>query len=214
MILRLFAVAALVTAACTLWLPFDSHRVLHSTKPGGSKPAGEIRKGFELSQRVILGRKPLSTGTGERVRCFAIQFATYHRKNAGHLEVHWRQANRFQVWRVDVSELADNAYRHYCPDPVFLIDRPFNLRIRGADGQPGRSPTLWLVGDRRFGTAELDGGDPENKALALQITAYNRVTPASMLRIDHGAFLFGWLCTLAAGTVSLLWALSPERDAE
>jgi hypothetical protein len=206
MILRLLAITAFIAAACTLWLPFDSHFVLYATKPGGAMPAGEIREGFELSQRVNPEQAVVFDGPSEQPHCFGIRFATYQRENTGHLEVRWQQEERFHTWRVDVARLADNTYRHYCPSPAFLVERPFKLRIRGVDGKLGHSATLWLVNDRRFGTAKLDGNDPADEALALQVTEHNRVRSTSILLIDNGAFLFGWLCTLVVGTISLLWA--------
>ena len=190
-------------AACLLWLPFDGDKIMYSTRPGGAIPAGEIQPGFWLEQSVYPQMHNVPPPRPGQQSCFALRLATYMRTNAGHLDIQWTQGKRTSRWRVDAASLEDNAYRHFCPRS-FAVDQPFDLRVAGVDGKPGDSATLWLVGDRRFGTADLRDQALADKALALQVGTRTRVGPRAILHIDRGAFLFGWLCTLLIGGVALL----------
>jgi hypothetical protein len=211
MIMRMLAAALFMTAACLLWLPFDSHKTLYSTRASGAVPAGEIRSGFILAQTVFPEMRDLPANKPGEQSCFAIHFATYKRTNTSYLDVSWRQDRQARHWRVDGASLEDNAYRHFCPGADFRVDRPFELRVTGVDGQPGDSATLWLVNDRRYGAANLHGDGPEGKALALQIGTRTHVGPLAILRIDHGAFLFGWISTLLIGMVAVLTRFSTDH---
>lgn len=210
--LAMAAIAAFVLGAGLLWLPFDSYTALYETRPGAAVPAGEIGPGFKLVQQV---RPPPATAdTGDLMQpCFAIRFATYARHNDGLLRVHWRQGRHEQWWPVAVDDLLDNSYRHFCPDTAFSAYQPFQVEIHGVSSRPGRSATLWLVDDTRFGRAELSPEQhPQGKAIALQGSARQRVGPASMVRIDHGAWLISWLCTLVIGITALFMGLGSARE--
>src|SRR5690606_15760067 len=128
--------------------------------------------------------------------CFGIKFATYMRTNSGHLDVGWQQGGQNEQWRVAAADLADNTFRYFCPDADFMAGEAFHLQIIGVDGEPGRSATLWLVDDNRLGQVDTEAGDIAGKALALDVAARERIGFGTMLRVNHGAFLFGWLCTV------------------
>jgi hypothetical protein len=205
-------VMAFLLASALLWLPFDDYTIVYQTRPGGEIPAGEVRAGFMLAQTV---RPPgdAETATGARQPCFAIRFATYARHNRGVLRVDWRQGERRQSWQVAVKRLSDNSYRHFCPDAGFDPDDPFRVEIHGIDGKPGHSATFWLVGDTRFGHAEIPPGQgPQDASIALQGSAIQHVGPVGMLRIDHGAWVFGWLCTMVIGIVAIRVGLADAND--
>lgn len=206
-----FAIVLFVAAASLLWLPFDSYTVLYGTKPGGAVPVGEIREGFELMQQVRPPAWDDATATDGLQHCFAIRFATYARRNSGQLQVHWRQGALSQRWRVATDELADNTYKHFCPDAAFSAYQPFHVVVDGIDGKPGDAATLWLVADSRYGTAELPADLPQGKSMALQGSTRNHTTAGEMLRIDRGAYLLGWLCTLGIGILGLVSAFGRRR---
>lgn len=202
---------AFLVAACALWLPFDDYTDVYETRPGGAVPAGEVRAGFRLSQ--VVHPPPALETAGNHVQCFAIKFATYARRNRGKLRVDWQQGERSQSWTVAASHLADNQYRHFCPEAGFAPERPFRVEVHGVDSKPGRSATLWLVGDTRFGAAIAPSGQsPEGKSIALQGSVKQHVGPLGILRIDRGAWVFGWLCTVGVGIVALRAGLAETRE--
>ena len=208
----LLAIVLFVAAACLLWLPFDSYTTLYGTGPKGAVPAGEIRSDFRAVQQVRPGAAGTSRDTGTLKHCFAIRFATYARHNDGSLRVLWRQDQRQQQWLVETDDLVDNSYRHFCPEAAFSAYRPYRIEVSGVDGKPGKSATFWMVDDARFGTVQLEAGEqPRNKAMALQGTARRHTAPAQIVRIDHGAWLIGWLCTLAIGIVALVSGFRATR---
>lgn len=205
-------VIAFVAAAGLLWLPFESYTVLYGTRPGGAVPAGEIRAEFQLAQQV---RPPETVEIDNRQpHCFAIRFATYARSNEGELLVRWRQGSGTQIWQVAAADLIDNTYRHFCPDAAFAADRPFHVEIAGLTSPPGDAPTLWLVSDTRFGTARVPDGSPQGKSAALQGSTRNQTDAGEILRINDGAFLIGWLCTLVIGLLALMSTFGTTRDAD
>lgn len=210
MIVRALALSVFVGAACLVWLPFDVHHPLYRTTTGGAIPAGEIQANFELRQTVEPPGVGMATPVLAPDHCFGIRFATYARTNSGHLGVLWWQGSSWQRWQVKADDLADNRFRFFCPRGYFAPGRPFGLGIVGVDGTAGSSATLWLVKDRSLGTAVLSEG-PTDRAITLQVTARHRIGPASLPRIDRGAFLFGWLCTLAIGFAALLHGFSVRR---
>lgn len=205
------AIVAFVLAAGILWLPFDSYTPLYETRSINSVPAGEIVPGFRLAQQV----RPPSAGAdpGSLSSCFAIRFATYARHNKGLFGVRWRQGRHEQSWTIAFRDLVDNGYRHFCP-MAFSAHRPFQLEVSGVNGKPGRSATLWLVEDTRFGNAELfPEQGAQGKAISLQGSIRHRASAAGIARIDHGAWLIGWLCTLAIGITTLLTGLGCSHKA-
>jgi hypothetical protein len=204
-------ILAFLLAAVLPWLPFDDYTSLYETRPGGGVPAGEVKAGFGLSQVV---HPPAGVEiTGNRQPCFAIKFATYARHNRRTLRVDWRQEARSQSWAVAASGLGDNRYRHFCPEAGFDATQPFRVGVLGVDGKPGRSATFWLVDDTRFGSAQAPAGQsPEGKSIALQGSVKQHVGPAAIFRIDHGAWVFGWLCTIAIGIVALRAGLGATEE--
>jgi hypothetical protein len=203
---RPMAIALFVVAAGLLWLPFDSYTTLYDTRPGGAVAAGEIGPGFSIVQQVRPPERPAIADTGAR-HCFAIDFATYARRNNGYLRVTWLQGDRRQQWRVAAWRLQDNAYRHFCPDAAFSAYRPYRIEVRGVDGKPGDSATVWLVADTRLGIAQVSPANlPQGRSMALQGSHRTHVVAAGIARVDRGAFLFGWLCTLAIGIIALVSA--------
>jgi hypothetical protein len=207
------AIAAFLLVAGLAWLPFDDYTILYETRTSETVPAGEIEPGFKLIQQV---RPPSAEAAGDLSQpCFAIRFATYARHNDGLLRVHWQQGRHEQWWPVEFDGLADNSYRHFCPDTGFSPYRPFHVEVHGVSGKPGRSATLWLVDDTRFGHATMPSEQrPQGKAIALQGSTRQHVDPASIVRIDHGAWLIGWLCTLVIGITALLTGLQGARQTD
>jgi hypothetical protein len=62
--------------------------------------------------------------------------------------------------RLDMAGVRDNTFRTVCFESVRLgevIDRAAELRIRGVDGELGRSVTLWLSGHAGAPRVLVDG---------------------------------------------------------
>ncbi|MGY0634009.1 hypothetical protein [Luteimonas sp. A478] len=199
------AIGLFLASACLVWLPFYTQNTLYESGGGGAVPAGEITASFGLSQNVIPAGSDLPTADGLEY-CFGIRFATYQRINRGYLLVNWQQDGRQANWRVDASSLKDNTFRYFCPDVPFSPWQPFELQTSGVDGDPGRSATLWLVDDNRLGQAAVKNATVSDKALQLEVTARKRIDLPATLRVNRGAFLLGWICTLFVGIVALAFA--------
>jgi hypothetical protein len=207
------AIAVFLLVAGLAWMPFDHYTVLYKASTSDTVPAGEIDSGFMLVQEVRPPSADVEAGDLSQP-CFAIRFATYARHNNGRLRVYWRQGQQEQWWPVEFDDLADNTYRHFCPDTAFSPYRSFRVEVHGVSGKPGRSATLWLVDDTRFGRATMPSGQgPQGKAIALQGSTRQHIGPAGMARIDHGAWLIGWLCTLVIGITAMFVGLRGARDA-
>lgn len=207
---RALAIVLFITVACVPWLPFHTQTTLYKTGAAGSVPAGEIRRGFSLSQTVTPAPTADDMKSEGMQHCFGLKFATYMRTNGGHLDVGWQQSGQNQQWRVSAADLADNSFRYFCPDADFMAREPFHLQVTGVDGEPGRSATLWLVGDTRLGQVDTEADNIAGKALALDVTARERIAFGTMLRVNHGTFLFGWICTVLVGVLALLFGFSRE----
>ncbi|MGY0797610.1 hypothetical protein ACW7G0_00870 [Lysobacter sp. A286] len=206
--IRALAIVLFIAAACAPWLPFHTQTTVYKNGAAGSVPAGEIRRGFSLSQTVIPGTPTADANSEGLQHCFGLKFATYMRTNGGHLDVGWQQGGQDQQWRVSAADLADNSFRYFCPDAAFIVREPFHLQVTGVDGEPGRSATLWLVGDTRLGQVDTEADNIAGKALALDVTARERIAFGTMLRVNYGAFLFGWICTVLVGVFALLFGFS------
>lgn len=209
--MRRYVIGLFLAGACLLWLPFRTQHSVYATQRVHAVPAGQITAGFVLRQTVLprSGKDSLVDHEGHEATCFGIRFATYMRSNSGSIQVAWRQDGRTEGWRVDAGDLQDNAFRYFCPRERFILTEPFALEIKGLDGRAGDSATLWLTGDTRLGTATLGTGAPTGKALALDVATRRRHAGLALLSIDHGAFLFGWLCTLLAGVIALHFGFGP-----
>lgn len=207
---RVLAMASFAAMTCVLWQPFNVHPNLYNTKRSKAIPAGEISRDFRLSQTVVPPDAPREKAPEVRNPCFAVQFATYARENRGSVRVQWRQGRRSQEWMVDAAGLADNTFVPFCPDPAFDPYRKFRVTVSGVDGEPGSSPTLWLVGDKRFGRARLSNPGVSGRSLALEVNMHTRIKPHPGLA--GGLVLGWWLCTLAIGLAALAVGLGGRRD--
>jgi len=170
-------------------------------------PAGEITDGFHLEQVVVVPGVAQKTLSENKELCFGVRFATYRRENDGKIAVGWRQGTFAKRWLVEVDELADNERRYFCPDRHLKLNIPFSITIDGVHGVSGSSPTVWLTFDVSFGQATVNG-KPVKQGLDVGIARKVHLSPSGLIRLDHGAFLVGWLCTLLAGLAALLWMQS------
>lgn len=200
---RALALVVFAVVAGLIWLPFQTMAPLQETQWVAPEPAGEIRGTFVLEQRVTPAMDAL---LGTRQYCFGIRFATYQRRNQGTVLVEWAQEGDQQQWRVNSRKLIDNRFRYFCPDAAVRLDVPFDIRISGGKGRPGKSPTLWLVDDVSLGKARLNG-EGVQKGVSLKLSERTRIGVSDMLRAGNGAFLFGWLCTVLIGLVALGYVL-------
>ena len=171
------------------------------------RPVGEITEGFHLEQLVVVPAVAKKALSKNKELCFGIRFATYRRENNGKIVVGWQQGTFAKRWLVEADELADNERRYFCPDRHLKLDIPFSVTIDGVHGVSGSSPTAWLTFDVSYGQATING-KPVKQGLDVGIARKVHLTPARLIRLDKGAFLVGWLCTLLTGLAALLWMQS------
>jgi hypothetical protein len=193
-----------ILACVLLWLPAERYAPMAGVVRTAPRPAGEITDGFHLEQLIVVPNVIKRTLSKNKEVCFGIRFATYRRENEGKIAVGWRQGTFAKRWLVEVNELADNERRYFCPDRHLKLDMPFSITIDGIHGVPGSSPTVWLTVDASYGQATINGKSAK-QGLDVGIGRKVHLTPARLIRLDQGAFLVGWLCTLLAGLATLLW---------
>lgn len=187
-----------------LWLPAERYAAVNETALSSPRPAGEITSAFRLLQTVFIPHLADKLLTKNKEWCFGARFATFRRDNDGQIAVTWEQGVISKRWVVESSELADNELRYFCPGRHLRLDLPFIVAIEGVRGVPGSSPTVWLTSDVRYGQVSING-KPQAQSLDIGVARKVHMTPATLIRLDHGAFLVGWLCTLLTGLAALLW---------
>jgi hypothetical protein len=204
---RIATAVAFVVAALVFWQTFEVYPAISKTELRDPVPAGEIVKGFEIKQTIL---PPADEGAAapKGVMCIGLRFATYKRKNSGAFTVAWTQADRRGQWLVAASDLADNAFRYFCPDRGIGGNAPFTVSISGGNGRPGSAPTVWLTRDDSLGRVE---GRSDGRALALRVTARKRIGARTIANIRHHAFLASWISTLFIGLVALLAAGARQK---
>lgn len=187
----------------SLWalLPFGVEQTLLQTQQGPMTPAGEFIAGKVLTQDGALPESLNSPTT--RHLCFGVRFATYARKNAGTLDVSWKQERIAASWRIPSSKLDDNQIRFFCPKGGLELGAPFQIQITSQDGSAAHSPTAWLTMDNQFGTAIFDG-KALGKGLSLAFANHTDLTLKHIIHLDKGAYFAGWLMTLLIGLAALL----------
>lgn len=199
---------AFLYVLCCLWLwyPIKVYTPVLKTERVDPRPAGEITSRFDIDE-VVKGKSG-SILPVKGVLCVGLRFATFRRGNAGEFEVGLQQGNETRGWSVDSDALDDNEFRYFCPGPSFNLMAPFALSVKGRDGTPGKSPTVWLTSDSSLGRANI-GGHENTRGLELVVARERRRNPLELIVRDHGAFLVGSLCTLFMGLLSLLWMRRP-----
>lgn len=195
-----------ILACALLWLPAERYAPVAGVVRVATSPAGEITEGFHLEQLVAATNVAKKSVPKNKELCFGIRFATYRRENDGEISVGWRQGTLAKRWLVEADELADNERRYFCPGRHLKLDIPFSITIDGVHGIPGSSPTVWLTADVSYGQATVNG-KLVKQGLDIGIARKVHLTPARLIRLDQGAFLVGWLCTLLTGLAALFWML-------
>ncbi len=203
----------LLGAAGVLW-PFRTHNVLVSPGLDKNRPAGQITSGFTVSETVpasFMGSDPVATAD-----CIALRFATYMRRNEGTIQVSFGQEGLGHRWTLDTSRLDDNAYVNLCLERPIQPGKPFWIEVSGVEGTSGSAATVWLSAapDRSV----LVNGTPQpGWGLALRLTQAKDVSLAELVRLDHGAFIAGFIASLLIGFLilshCLLRSSSPPRIA-
>lgn len=199
--MRWIAIAIFIAAACLVWLPVQVQNTLDGTLPDNPVPAGEIQKDFLILQQVDPDPEALPEAGKIHPHCVGIRFATYMRRNSGRLAVELRQGPIERRWQVRAARLADNSFRYFCPGRGFSAGKPFQLRVSGVNGKPGSSATVWLTEDTRLGALESDNPAIAGMSLTLDLVQNRQVSLAEAIRVNRGAFFFGWLCTLMVAVI-------------
>lgn len=215
-------IALLAFELILVWRPFDVRIATYKTAWRSNTPAGQIVDGFSVSQALPAGlvrisrpRKksvhwhgPHSLRTLVMPNCFSVRFATYTRKNSGHLLVTWQQGSTKQSWRVAAAALVDNDYVDFCPRAGLDTDRDSRISIDGIDSAPGHAATVWLT-KSKLAPAQTQSGHIGNRSLALQLAYLHHVGPKDIASLGRGAFLLSCVCSLGIGL--LLFAVA-RRD--
>jgi hypothetical protein len=184
---------------------------IYGTKLQDLQPAGEITGPFRLQQRV---RNPVSVAkisAGDET-CVGLRFATYQRRMEGQFTVTWQQGAFAKRWLVNAPYLADNKFSYFCPGEHFKPIEDFSIIVEGRDGIAGSAATVWLTADTSLGHAEVNG-KPMERGLSMLMAREIRMTPAMLVKVDHGGFSIGWLCTLLTGLAALAWLRQAELTA-
>ncbi|MEI7037522.1 hypothetical protein WAT24_12195 [Fulvimonas yonginensis] len=92
-----------------------------------------------------------------------------------------------------------------------MRETEFELSLSSIDAKPGHSPTAWLTADTRFGTVSINGV-AQKTSLTLSVATHRILAIRQILSIDHGAYFFGWLMSVAIGLAAL--ALAAHRPSE
>lgn len=179
-------------------------RIMEPSPIEDAAHAGDLVAGRELRQPIEWGRvTPLARAKRhEEPVCAALYFASFgDRRNRGSLLVEWVGSEVVEAVRVDMAEVRDNTFRTVCFEGVRLgavIDRAAELRIRGVDGELGRSVTLWLSGHAGAPRAWVDGErDPRTLVYDLRVDAGNRREQIA-----------GWVLILFAGLIMAVLVLA------
>jgi hypothetical protein len=211
----LFLLALFAFEAVVVWRPFDSRRIAWYSGSHQRKSAGQMVRGFRLTQIVPgnlfqadLPRQPITHWHKASARlytgqpnCFAIRFADYARANTGHVVVDWQQGDRREQWQVDASRLR-NAFKDFCPTSGLDAALPFGLEIRGIDSVNGSAATLWLA-KSKLPPAVVNGKPIGDRGLVVQLSYLHHMGPLQILRLDRGAFAFTCACSLVIGMLVL-----------
>jgi hypothetical protein len=219
-----FVVALLVLEAAVVWRPFTSRLIAYDSGQRHGQPAGQIVPGFHLTQQVPgdlyrphLPRRSITHWRKANARlykghpnCFAMRFATYARKDSGHISVGWQQGTKTQQWRLDASSLRDNKFVDFCPSAGLDSSQPFQVSVDGIDSIDGHAATLWL-GNSDLDPALVNGKPAGGRSTTLQLTYRNQLGPPEILRSSRGAFAFACLCSLAIGMLVLV-AVRLQRE--
>jgi len=202
-------VAIFLLVCLSLWVPARHYVPVYGTALRAPQPAGEITAPFRLRQLVHNSNSAMKV-SADGEACIGLRFATYQRQTEGQFAVTWQQVPFTKRWLVDARSLADNQYRYFCPTEPFKPTQDFSIIVEGKDSAAGSAATVWLTTDGSLGHAVVNGKALElglNILMAREI----RMTPVKLIRVDRGAFLIGWLCTLLTGLAALSWLRQTER---
>lgn len=116
-------------------------------------PAGEIVKGFMLTQSFSLDKSVLYKIQHydlNSVACVGILMANYsNRKNSGYIEIGLFDGLKTVYKQVDVANVADNIKRMVCFDnKLYLSDLhvgDYELSIKGVSSVSNEAVTVWLT---------------------------------------------------------------------
>lgn len=197
-------------AAALVWTPFETSETVYSTGLTRNKPAGQITNGFSLSQTIAPPKQNNAFITAP-VDCFALRFATYMRENSGKIRVSWQQGGRSGQWMIDAGDLQDNSYVDFCLDSNFDTQREFKVDVQGIGGIPGKSATLWLT-SASPGQAHIKGKGGVGLGMAFKLSSKQHLSLAEMIKLGHGAFALGWLCSLLTGILVLVYSYRSEAS--
>ncbi len=200
--LSIFTLALFLAASACVWMPLTTHSVVFDPGLGKNRPAGQIVRGYSISEVVHPPQKSANI-SDESVNCIALRFATYMRRNEGSLRVIWRQENRGHQWTVDTSRLEDNSFVDLCLDKPMDARKPFALEVLGLDGKPGSSATVWLTSSSGA-SVNVNGKELHGFGLALRLSKEERLTARDLFRLNGGAFAAGFLLSLLIGVLALV----------
>lgn len=207
--LSIFPLAMFLAASASVWMPLTIHSVVFDPGLRNNRPAGQIIKGYSVSE--VIHPPPKGAISGEPVNCIALRFATYMRRNEGLLRVIWRQENRGHQWTVNTTELDDNSFVDLCLDAPMDAGKPFALEVIGLNGKTGSSATVWLTSSSKA-NVNVNGKELHGFGLALRLSKEKRLTAGDLIRLDGGAFAAGFLLSFLIGILALTFFGIPSMS--
>lgn len=135
-------------------------------------PAGELVDGFHLSQPIVLKDSHVSQSEAQAHVCVRVLFATYmNRRNRGSVALRLTSPQRVSEQRIDVSTLADNAWKRVCFADVRYGDIEHGtsrLEIQALDSRPGKGVTAW-ISEQASGPNVSIRGQPSRSTLVHEV---------------------------------------------
>ncbi len=184
---RYFLGLAIIIPAgfCLIYLSLDSiistpEKIIIPPAPMvGNRPAGEIIKGFEITQTLLLSKEKAELirelQKSQDKLCLSLFLANYsNRVNKGSIELTLQQKETVFEHVIDMSSVKDNAFHEVCFSSgnfSGISAGDLVIKLAGLDGAPGSSITAWLTSDTKQGVAFINGvnsGKALRFAMAIQ----------------------------------------------
>lgn len=117
----------------------------------GNEILGEILQGTEIRQEFY--------SNGNNLSGFSIKFATYMRKNEGHIQIgirEHRSSREIYSSKINLASLQDNAFYDFRHPPIkHSKNKMYYIYIKSFDGTVGNSFTLYKTRNDEYELGKL-----------------------------------------------------------